>query len=74
MRHWYETSSVLLAPGNDLQLLKDLKQNEQVNPLITTIKKLWDTCGTYRKNWWFGWIEELVVGLTFFDDRISIKI
>lgn len=37
LRHWYEASSAPLAPGNDLQLLKDLKRYEQVNPLVAKV-------------------------------------
>lgn len=42
VKYWYEAQSAPFAPGNDLQLLKDLKLYEDINPLISkvAIKKI----------------------------------
>lgn len=63
-KYWYGAQSAPSAPGNDLQLLKDLKLYEETNPKVSKValkimSQLW-------------YLSEELVGLAFFDNKISL--
>lgn len=66
IKYWYTCHSAVSAPLNDIQLLKDLLKFEKKIPEISeaTISKFLD-------HPWY--LSENVVGLAFFDNRISIS-
>lgn len=65
-KYWYTAPSAASAPGNDLQLLKDLKMYERINEKISkaALKKIMGQL-------WY--LSEELVGFAFFDDKIDIQ-
>ncbi|CAH1108328.1 unnamed protein product [Psylliodes chrysocephalus] len=64
IKYWFQAPSACSAPRNDLELLKDLKKNEDVTPVIAR-KAINKVCGHL---WYVS--EELIV-LSFFDDKVG---
>lgn len=64
IKYWFQAPSASSAPRNDLELLKDLKNYEKVNPVIAR-KAMHKVCG----HLWY--VSEELVALSFFDDKVT---
>lgn len=64
IKYWFQAPSACSAPRNDLELLKDLKKYEDVNPVIAR-KAINKVCG----HLWY--VSEELIALSFFDDKVG---
>lgn len=66
LKYWYECPNAMMAPFNDLQLLKDIIDYEKVDSKISEVafKKM-------SNHLWY--LSEPLVALAFFDERVSIQ-
>lgn len=63
IKYWFQAPSASSAPKNDLELLKDLKKYEKVNPDIAR-KAMNKICGH------LSYVSE-ELALSFFDDKVT---
>jgi len=66
VKHWFQCQSSVLAPLNDLMLLKELKDYEICNQSIATSAQT-----TFLRHLWY--LSEHISPLAFFDDRILVE-
>ncbi|KYN11357.1 hypothetical protein ALC57_16486 [Trachymyrmex cornetzi] len=64
LKKWYTSQCPILAPVNDLELLKDLIQYKSINPTVS--KAAYDT---FSRHLWY--LSDSLAGLSLFDSRIS---
>ncbi|KAK4871625.1 hypothetical protein RN001_015749 [Aquatica leii] len=66
IKYWFQAPAGWSAPRNDLQLLKNLKDFDRINPEIATValKKI-------LGHLWY--LSEELVSFAFFDDKLSVQ-
>lgn len=65
LEYWFTCELPTRAPYNDLCLLQEISEYGKVNPVISSI-----AFSTLLGHVWY--LDEIPVGLSFFDDRISL--
>lgn len=65
LQYWFTSMNAVMAPYNDLRLLKDIISYENVNKKVSAA-----AFNKFSNHLWY--LNEALVGLAFFDDRVDL--